>query len=418
MTRVVLAALALALPLAGSTSAAPRASCPRDGRLGAVAYLRAASLRVVDLGTCRSKVVVPRGAQAPVRWSPNGRWILFGGSRVVAATGGSPVRPLGGRVTGLTWSSKGDQLAGITASGGVVVGRPGGSPRRLLPDGWGATAVRFDPDGGFLAVSRTVLGRRGNAGVTPLRQEIWVVNVANKRRFTLYRVPRGVAPPQLVGWSPDGLWVLWWSRLQRSNSLDADGRPLKAAPAGREGRLVTVVPRMLLYEDFLTSCGKRLVLTAGGIRSTTSGKQLLSVAIPTWRAKNLAPNLAYSWVSPACSADGSQIAVAAGRTGEPRFGRERRSLWVVAVDGSTRRVVARSRAPYTYELPRWSRDSHTLLFVRSGPTNANANARGALFTLRIGAAPVGPIADLGTSGNYYGHYAWADQLDWYRPPTG
>ncbi len=60
-----------------------------------------------------------------------------------------------------------------------------------------------------------------------------------------------------------------------------------------------------------------------------------------------------------------------------------------------------------------SRDGRALLFVRSGPTAPNATARGALYLVRLGRRPVGPLADLGTTTNYYGNYGWS--IDWFQP---
>ena len=67
------------------------------------------------------------------------------------------------------------------------------------------------------------------------------------------------------------------------------------------------------------------------------------------------------------------------------------------------------------ELPMWSADGRSIVFVRTGPTNRSAAARGSLYLMRpFGGNLIGPIAAVGTTGNYYGHYGWYWQLDWYR----
>lgn len=67
----------------------------------------------------------------------------------------------------------------------------------------------------------------------------------------------------------------------------------------------------------------------------------------------------------------------------------------------------------TDELPRWSGDGQSLLFVRGDFTNRDANATGSLYAVHLDGRVSGPIVRLGATGNYYGPYSWAWGTDWH-----
>jgi hypothetical protein len=68
----------------------------------------------------------------------------------------------------------------------------------------------------------------------------------------------------------------------------------------------------------------------------------------------------------------------------------------------------------TDEWPSWSVNGKWLLFVR---TRLSGHSwPGSLFALDLASRElVGPIARVGATENYYGHYAWTSQLSWHRP---
>jgi hypothetical protein len=109
---MVRASLAVAIPvLLGGGAAARIPTCP-GGLVGRLASVDG-GLRVLDLRTCRVRVLVHRRVQPPVRWSHDGRWLAFGEEAVVSANGGRVVRP-DGYVRIWAWSPKTDVLAGVT----------------------------------------------------------------------------------------------------------------------------------------------------------------------------------------------------------------------------------------------------------------------------------------------------------------
>jgi WD40 repeat protein len=358
----------------------------RNARLGRVAYVRSGSLRLLDLATCRD-VLLARNARPPVRFSPDGRWIAFGAGATVATTGG-PVQRLDAH--GWAWAPRGHVLAIVTRNGGVRVGA-----KPVLPDGWGATDVRFAPDGS-LFVTRA--------------REIWVLLGPNRTPNQVAAFGSGT--PELAAVSSQA--VAFWLRLGKSNSIAADGLPLqvKRLSAGVAGP--RVADASLLHPDYVGWCGPNLLFVGGGGRYATKGKQVRFATPPTWQSRDLSRDATRSWVSPACSPDLRWIVAAAGPNRiEARFGQESRSIWKVFTGRNYRLKLTSPPANRSDESPRWSGDGHHVLFVRSGPTRDDATALGSLYVTPAGGGKaIGPFARLGPTGNYYGHYGWSDLLDW------
>ena len=385
----------------------PGNGCGAGRGLGSIAYLRAGALHVADLSTCRDRMLM-RDARPPVRWSPDGRWIAFGDGRMVRANGAAARRPLGSAVASWAWSPAGD-LAGVTNPGGVLVGGPGRPVRRLLPDGWGAGHVAFDPTGRFLAVDRRV-----QSGLRFLHQELDVIDVRTGRARVVYRPANSVvAPPELAGWSPDGGWILFWSDTFGSASLAADGLPLEAVPA-RGGPAVRVAGSMLPFSDFLSPCGSGEVIAAGGGRYVTRGKAVRLVTSPGAPVRRLSGDSSRSWFWPACPADGSEIAATSTANHEEhRFDAADRSIWLLS-GGSATRLIGTGGDSVSDEYPQWSAGGRFLLFVRHA-TRTNAPAELMLARVRgRSARVVRRVATLSPSLGYYGRDDWAAVTDWHR----
>ena len=73
----------------------------------------------------QERTLVATGAAPTVRFSHDGTWVAFGDGSIVPSDGGDVQRPVG-KLTSWQWSPTDDVLAGVTAKGGVVVGRSGG----------------------------------------------------------------------------------------------------------------------------------------------------------------------------------------------------------------------------------------------------------------------------------------------------
>lgn len=379
--------------------------CSPGTATGRVAYLRRGALHVLDLGTCRDRVLVRRGARPPVRWSPDGRWIAYGSVAVVHSSGGPVLRPFGSpEPSGWTpweWSPAEPRLAVATKGRGVLTWAPGERVRRLLPRGWGFGGLAFDPSGERLAAAGP-------------GQRLAVVEVASGHRRLVHRVPEGKLAPQIVaGWSPDGRWILFWSEREGSASAAADGLPLRAVPAS-VGRPVRVASQVLVFRDFLSWCGRALVVAAGGDRYVNVGKRLVRWEPPDWRPRVLLHDPRRSYVWPACSPNGRAI-VATSAPDRPiaRFGVDRRSLWLIRADGSSAVRLTRAHG-VADEAPRWTADGRWVLFVRR---QRGCRSPGRLFLLPVDRAAgrrgplLGPLAVLGPGCGYYGHSVWSSVLD-------
>jgi dipeptidyl aminopeptidase/acylaminoacyl peptidase len=403
--RAAAASLLVALLAAGAASPAPRTRCPNGTGFAQLAYVKGGALIVLDMPACGGRVLVARGAHGRVRWSGDGRYVSFG-TDVVSADGRRVFRGLRG-----VWAPRGHVLATLTKAGGVVVGGPGLDRRQVVPEGFGAHSLAFDPAGTQLAVARAHL----RATAPPSDRELWIVDTRTGARRLVYQpAARNPNTPVVVGWAPGG-FVLFRLAMLPANSVNLDGLPLLAVHA-RGGPARGVLDATLSYDEFYARCGRRVAISAGRDRVATRGKRIVLTGPPAWRARDVSSDRARSWITPACSPDGRWIAVSAGRNWhQTRFGLERRSIWILSVDGRTRRRLTAPPPGRSDELPRWAADGRAVFFVRSGPTTREAIARGRLYVVRTSGQAADPLSDLGVTGNYYGRYGWAEQTDLFVP---
>jgi hypothetical protein len=380
--------------------ACPTARLPDAVRLGEVAWIRAGSLEVIDLGTCRQAILVGTGAEPPVRFSPDGRWVAFGDGQVVPASGGAVQRPFGSPVERWEWSPTADLLAGVNETGGVLMARPGRGPSTLLPAGSGVGHLAFSPDGRRLAVDRTGHG-------------IQVLDVERATARTVLPQQDAALVPEVAGWSTDGNWILYWR-----GPVGNEGGPLDAVPSSG-GPWVNVFDPVLPYPDFLSSCGSRIALSVGAGPEVSTGKQVVLTGPPDWAFDDLTDDFGRSWFWPACSPDGRWVAATDTYNQKESANQTLpRALWLLASDGSSRRLLV----PGTngaLELPRWSSDGTVILVVLR--SDSQWSSPGSLFLVRVNPSSgrlvklVGPIADLGSAPGPGGHQQWSAISDWYRP---
>jgi Tol biopolymer transport system component len=392
-----------------------------------IAFAARGQLKLLDLATCRTRVLTEVSA-TDVRFSPDGRWLAYSrlvddgtapaGLFVVPARGGPVRAPLGAGVEAWAWAPKGDRLYGVTSDGSLVSSSPAGQ-RRIVAAGFGrVTATGFglsfglSPDGERAVVDRSCSPRSvGQLDLIDLRTGARTV------------IARPGKPVVFAGFSPDGRWLLFWPDQQCSGSLAADGMPLEAVPA-TGGKSITAVKHMLLYPDFLSWCGRRLVAAAGPSRETQLGSKLVATGPPSWRQRTIEPASKLSWVSPACAPSGRLMAAAAGSNIENAgFGVEHRSIWLLAPSGAIVRRLTRPPArDLSDEAPRFSRDGRWILFVRSRVIPVGSSGAISRDTLELvpvsvsGAAPVAPIVSFTSDDfSYYDHFDWPDEIDWYQP---
>lgn len=379
--------------------ACPTARLPDAARLGEVAWVADGALTTIHLRTCRQTTVVGADAAPPVRFSPDGAWLAIGNGAVVPAVGGTVQTPFGSPVTGWEWSPSADVLAGVTESGGVLLAGPGRGAQALLPDGSMVGHLAFSPDGSLLAIDRVGRG-------------IQVLDVATGKVRTVLPQSDPARVPEVAGWSPDGRWILYWR-----GPVGKAGGPLDAIPVSG-GPWVNVFEPVLPVRDFLSWCGTQMALAAGSGQAVSEGKQIFLSGPPDWSFQGLTDDFTRSWFWPACSPDGRWVAVTDtyNQKDSPNNSIPR-GLWLLAADGSSRRLVV----PGTHgapEFPRWSSDGTVILVIlRSG---SRWSSPGSLLLVRIdptSGRPVklaGPFADLGSAPGKGGHQRWSEVTDWYR----
>jgi hypothetical protein len=352
---LALVPVVLATPAAGAGGASWR-----------VAFLDRGALHIVDLSTGSSRVVA-RHVSGAVGLSGDGKLVSVGG-RVV----GGPA--LGqGRVV---WAPTGETAAYQTPAGAVLTWSPATGRRLVVGASWGATSFAWGQNG-TLALGRSVC--HVPCGV-PLHQEVWI-----RRAGLLRRVAgplRGVQLPRVAAVAGNGQ-ALWWSDLQDSASIAADGLPLYANRAR--------VADTLVYPDYVSVCGSHLAVAQGGDRYAMHGKRIV------FDGHDVSRDSSGSWVSPSCSPDGTTLVAAASRnTTPPRIGREHRSIWQLL---PIRTRLTTPPAGFTDEYPRLLGDG-SVLFVRT------RNSRGTVELLLRGKLTA--LGSAGPAENYYGHYDWPD----------
>jgi hypothetical protein len=380
--------------------ACPTARLPDAARLGEVAWTRADSLEVIDLGTCRQAILVGTGAEPPVRFSPDGRWVAFGDGKVVPSAGGAVQQPFGSPVRTWEWSPTAEVLAGVTEEGGVLIAGPGREPSTLLPAGSRIGHLAFSPDGRRLAVDRAGIG-------------IQLLEVASGKAQTVLPQQDAARVPEVAGWSKDGDWILYWR-----GPVGKEGGPLDAVPSSG-GPWVNVFDPVLPYRDFLSTCGSLIALSAGAGREVSTGKQIVVTEPPDWDFHELTDDFGRSWFWPACSPDGRWVAVTDTYNQKESANQTLpRALWLLAAVGSSRRLLV----PGTngaLEFPRWSSNGTVILLVLR--SDSRWSSPGSLLLVRVNPSSghlvrlVGPIGDLGSAPGPGGHQQWSAISDWYRP---
>ena len=334
--------------IASAIAAATAFSCRPEQGLGSVALARRGSLHVVDLATCRDRVA-GSGGKGKVTFRPDGR-------------------------------------AHVVPFRGLV--------RVMTPDGAMSAEVRSS-------------GRGKTA-----KQTIWVTNGGTHRSrpiFSKTQFYKTIGPGEtpgpimLLGISDDSKWLFFMIDPGGSSSIAADGLTLRVVSTGHS-RAIRIA-RMLPYADYLTWCGRKLVMTAGGWRVATDRKRLLVASPPDWRPRPLVALPNRSWGLLACAPGHSSLVAQSQRQSDiPNFFATNWALWRVGLDGSTRRLTSPPPG-FADESPRFSRTGNALLFVRS------RKGSGKLYALRT-ARVVGPLLSIGNSLGYYGHQNWWFSADW------
>ena len=281
-------------------------ACAHHPELGSFAYLRRSTLHVIDLASCRDRVV-RRGVHGTFEFASDGRVRVRRHSATVDTGDGRFAAAV--RATGKAKTAK--QTIWVT-------------DRRS-----GASHPVF---------SETEYYRRIGPGDTP-------------------------GPIILLRWSGDDRWIFFTVDPGGSGSIAADGLILRVVRV--TGGRMREIAWSLGSADYMAWCGGKLVLTAGNDRVAVQHKRLLVAAPPDWRARPLARAPGRAWGSMACAPDGRSVVVQSQpASNDASFFATRWQLWRVGLDGSRRQLTS-PPAHYADESPRFSRDGRTIVFVRS-----------------------------------------------------
>jgi WD40-like Beta Propeller Repeat len=250
-------------------------TCAGRPELGSVAFVRSGALRVVDLGSCRERVVVRHGVRGPVRF----------------------------------------------AGGAVVFGAAARRRAFPSPDGRSTAFVRVTRQSQTIVV-------RGSSGTHPVVSVSQVYKVVNDDQ----------GPIWLFGWSPDSRWLLFTIDPDSSGSIAADGLRLRivSASGGKPISIAKMLPyadymtwcgKRLVFTagiDRVATHRKKL-----DVASAPDWRPQLLVRAPAraWGSLACAPDGRSVVVQSApASADGNFFAA-------------RWALWRVGLDGSLRRLT-------------------------------------------------------------------------------
>ena len=281
-------------------------ACPHHPELGSFAYLRRSAVHVLDLASCRDRVV-RRGVHGNFGFASDGRIRVRKGTRTVDTADGRFAASVRAAGTGKTAK----QTIWVTDR------RSGGSHH---------------------VFSETEYYKRIGPGDTP-------------------------GPIILLRWSGDDRWIFFTVDPGGSGSIAADGLILRVVSVA--GGPMREIAWSLGSADYMAWCGGKLVLTAGRDRVAVEHKRLLVAAPPRWRAHPLTRARGRSWGSMACAPDGRSVVVQSQpASNDANFFATRWQLWRVGLDGPRRQLT--SPPPhYADESPRFSRDGRTIAFVRS-----------------------------------------------------
>jgi hypothetical protein len=273
--------------------------------------------------------------------------------------------------------------------------------RRLVPEGWGAQTVAWSDDGA-LAIGRFVCPH--HSCVHGEHKEIWVWrNGVLRRAVGPLRGAFADSIPMPFAWS-DG-HVLWW-QWPGSGSVAADGVAL-----WRDG---TRLGTMLMYRDWLATCGSHVAFVSGTDRESMDDKKLV------FDGRDVSGGARLSWAEPACTPQGRLVASASRNLVPPLTYETHRALWQVL---PTRKQLTRPPWGWSDEDPHLLANGD-LLFVRTrarsrktGPSSWIDTQSGRVMLLAQG--KLRQVATIGFTQpddvytypvQYYGHYDWSQFL--------
>lgn len=410
-------------------SSSPNANLPAFRGSGALAFVESGRLYVLDGSSGTLHQLTHGGRSASPLWSHDGRWLSWqqgtGQSTVwMAHRDGAGKRHIPGG--GVRWSPTRTVLATIPDAGahpvgGLWISRHGAAPRRVARREL-VRSFLWSPAGTSIEfVGQSISPTFG------LRQAyLYSVDLPAGTVRRLVALPSSAHNGiELAAFWPDGKGVLYWLDPDFSSSIAADG--MKLFSLDLTTRKIRTLALTLGYGDWIVPgpAGRRLVIVAGGSRSSYYGKQVALCNESTTTCNPIVAGPSIVTEDPAWSPSGHGLAFvqakalpnALGFNTRAGYGRwiHSRTLWTARPDSSHLRWI-RQAGNGVYD-PQWSRDGQKLLFVRDNAVWLAAHAGAAkpikliqLFPGSAVPAYPGPYWDI----TYYGHLQWGSLFAWYR----
>uniref|UniRef100_A0A7C1JKH9 Anaphase-promoting complex subunit 4-like WD40 domain-containing protein n=1 Tax=Thermomicrobium roseum TaxID=500 RepID=A0A7C1JKH9_THERO len=230
-------------------------------------------------------------------WSPSGQWIAYrnDGERTVVVRDARGTQRISladllpnGPITLFAWSPTEDLLAVAPSNGGLSLYRPDAPTEVRTLSGELVGSLAWAPDGHLLAA--VLVGELGSTA--PDRLVVFDLQEGAAQVVTTAQETH----LQLAGWWPDGQGLLYWEFPLASQSLAADGVPLRSLNLATGE--VTTLTTMLADQDFVAwgPPGKEsssvLVIGSQGREHWTAPKQLLQCNLQLSACTPIATNAA------------------------------------------------------------------------------------------------------------------------------
>lgn len=449
MTRLTLAALAVALLLAACSDEVPAPATPTTTptqgtalsrvSLGQIAIVREGNLWLVDLDSGQETLLEEAGVAHTPKFSSDGRFIAYAegsfaggagaGLFVVASDGSGQPQPVDRPVAFWEWSPVERILAYQLAADNSVwtYNASNGDKAQIIVPHQRRTPFAWSPDGRYLAYGVAEYTAGDQLVIGPSSVDVYDFETGTTRQLI---TGNDGAIPHVLSWSPERSRLAYWlSNI--SASINADGAELWWADL--KGGATGLVGTTLMYNEAVawkqTGETSVMAVSQGGGREVWTGKDLRLVRPdPPFPAQPLDVRVAapgFSEVEPSWQPRGTSLAFV--RIPEPKdagashvASLQKARIWTVRDDG-TGEAQLTDDAAYSDRLPRFSSDGRQVLFLRQLTADWSEEAvAAALWIMDADGSNARQVADLGLVG-WFGYCGRIDPealLDWYHPdPT-
>jgi Tol biopolymer transport system component len=351
----------------------------------------AGSEGTVTIATPTGEEVETFEAQAPIQWSPDGRYLATGSSIVTAK--GREVATFEGEGA---WSPSSNCVISHSETGLSVTTIEGDTTLLLERSVFG---LSISPDGTRLALT---------LAHGPRATDVWIANLSSGVVREVDRAPREGWFARLGPWSGDGTQLYYWrpDSLLRSVQPTTPVQRTVYAPSSN-----TTTSRMPADDDTLIECaGNPVGVIGAGAGPTAQKNRRLAIMRADAAPEVLTPSHEFVYLYPQCSPDGFYMAAVRGPAKSGATNRH-----VVVLDNRGGVLQTLSSGDTTDSNPIWGPSGTGLLFVQ-----LDSPGQGELWFAPEGHAPSATGIEITNSyAPYVTKYGFESMLDWSAtPPSG